>query len=85
MKHADLIRYEKEGLRGMSVERLENLIEALRAEWRKNFDLEVRLNELQRNLSILQQRITVPCSVCGEVEGSDLRMVCVGCPEGVGE
>ena len=33
MKHADLIRYEKEGVRGMTVERLENLIEALRGEW----------------------------------------------------
>lgn len=85
MKHADLIRWEDEGLRGMTVERLEALIEALRGEWRKNFALEVRVNELQRDLSILQQRVIIPCAVCGEVDGSDLRMVCVGCLEGVGE
>lgn len=85
MKHADLIRYEQEGLRGMSVERLENLIEALRGEWRKNFALEVRLNELQRDLSNLQQRITIPCAVCGVNEGSDLKMVCPECLERMGE
>ncbi len=85
MKHADLIRYEQEGVRGMTVERLENLIEALRGEWRKNFALEVRLNELQRDLSILQQRVTIPCVVCGSNEGSDLKTVCPECPVGIGE